>query len=1011
MTKLKPLTFQQMIQQLMIFWEQQGCIVHQGYDLEVGAGTFNPVTLLRCLGPEPYNAVYVEPSRRPKDGRYGDNPNRLQLFHQFQVLMKPSPHDIQQLYLRSLEALGLDLSMHDIRFVHDDWESPTLGAFGLGWEVWCDGMEITQFTYFQAAGDLTLSPISVELAYGLERLAMFLQNVDSLFAVQWNDTYTLHDIIHETEVEWSHYNFKEASVEMWKRHFVDYEQEVSQLVAKKLPLPAYDFVLKASHAFNILEARGAISVTERTLYIARIRHLTHLVAKAFVAIREQQGFPLCLPKRTKTITSSLIKEPLYKEETTDFLLEIGSEQLPATFIPLGIKQLSQKFSSWLQQKNLSFSHIETYGTPQRLSILIYGLATRTKAQVQEKKGPPISTAFTQDGHLSSLGEGFLRSLSLEKMPMLSDITKGSISALSVQEVKGIPYLFYRKEERSISTFSLLQEALADLLLHIDFPKKMRWGDGTIAYPRPIHWIVALLGPHVIPFVLGDIQAGCRSKGHAQRDPHDFPIEEPKTYLDTLRKHFVLADPQERRAFIEKQIETSHLIPVAKERILAQVTFLTEWPQIAIGTFADRFLQAPPEVLISEMVEHQKYFPTVDAQGNLQTHFLITADNALTPEIIHGNQRVLSARLSDGVFLYEQDVCIPLEHYLTSLHLMTFEQSLGSMFAKVERIIKHAETLHQKLGLAEASQLLRAARLCKSDLASLLVGEFPELQGVAGKYYARAQGEEEEVATAIEEHWMPKSENAPIPQTPCGIIVSLADKIDNLLGYFSAGLKPTSSSDPYALKRQTFGLLRILVEHKLSLSLRTILEENASLYPSPITSSLIDEILHFITQRAKSFFEERSFPKEIIEASLQGACLDPYQQYEKMHALMQCKNSEAFLQLFEVYKRVKGLLTEKTVRILQRDYLIHPAEQALLETMDRLQKILPTLLKKREFILAFHELATLQGPLAALLAQVQIHVEESKLRESRIALIQEVFTLCSTLIDFSKIRGEKIPCLS
>lgn len=286
-----------MISKLTQFWASKGCLIHQGYDLEVGAGTFNPATFLRCLGPEPYSAVYVEPSRRPKDGRYGENPNRVQFYHQMQVIIKPSPADIQDLYLQSLEAIGLDLSLHDIRFVHDDWENPTIGAWGLGWEVWADGMEVTQFTYFQAVGGIPVKPVSGELTYGLERLALYIQGVDSFFDLKWNDEITYGDIYKRSEWEWSHYNFSEADTAMWLRHFEDFEAEAKRLVRNNLPIPAYDFVMKASHAFNILDARGVISVTERTGYIGRIRSLAKLLAESYVKSREEQAYPLLRKKK------------------------------------------------------------------------------------------------------------------------------------------------------------------------------------------------------------------------------------------------------------------------------------------------------------------------------------------------------------------------------------------------------------------------------------------------------------------------------------------------------------------------------------------------------------------------------------------------------------------------------------------------------------------------------------------------------------------------------------------
>ncbi len=286
------LNYQEIILKLKQFWGNQGCLIREPYDLEKGAGTFNPDTFLRSLGPEPWNVAYVEPSRRPADGRYGKNPNRLGYYFQFQVLMKPSPNNIQDLYLKSLEALGLDLNEHDIRFVHDDWESPTLGAWGLGWEVWLDGMEITQFTYFQQVGGIDLQPTPVEITYGTERIAMYLQNVDRVFDIQWNNRFTYGDLHNQLEYEFSKYNFEIADVALHQRLFDDFEKECFVAVERDAVLPAYDFTMKCSHVFNILDARNAISVTQREGYILRVRRMAAAVAAAFLEKRKKLGFPL-----------------------------------------------------------------------------------------------------------------------------------------------------------------------------------------------------------------------------------------------------------------------------------------------------------------------------------------------------------------------------------------------------------------------------------------------------------------------------------------------------------------------------------------------------------------------------------------------------------------------------------------------------------------------------------------------------------------------------------------------
>ncbi|RKG29744.1 glycine--tRNA ligase subunit alpha [Acinetobacter tianfuensis] len=302
-------TFQGLILALQNYWAEQGCVVLQPYDMEMGAGTFHTATFLRALGPETWNAAYVQPSRRPKDGRYGENPNRLQHYYQFQVVLKPNPDNIQQLYLDSLKAIGIDPLVHDIRFVEDNWESPTLGAWGLGWEVWLNGMEVTQFTYFQQVGGVECYPVTGEITYGLERLAMYLQGVDSVYDLVWTKgqfgTVTYGDVFHQNEVEQSTYNFEYAPVDKMFELFDFYEAEATRLIEAKLPLPAYEQVIKASHSFNLLDARGAISVTERQRYILRVRSLARAIATSYVAARAELGFPMAEPHLRDEVLAQL----------------------------------------------------------------------------------------------------------------------------------------------------------------------------------------------------------------------------------------------------------------------------------------------------------------------------------------------------------------------------------------------------------------------------------------------------------------------------------------------------------------------------------------------------------------------------------------------------------------------------------------------------------------------------------------------------------------------------------
>lgn len=1018
----KILNFQELIFTLSQFWAKQGCTIHHGYDLEVGAGTFNPTTFLRCLGPEPYRAAYAEPCRRPKDGRYGENPNRLQHYFQYQVIFKPSPEDIQDLYLQSLEAIGLDLNSHDIRFVHDDWEAPTQGAWGLGWEVWIDGMEVTQFTYFQAFAGIAVKPVTAEITYGLERLAMYLQRVDHYSKLIWNDGLTYGDIYKQNEFEGSQYNFIHADVSMWFRHFDDFEKEANHLIKSGLPLPAYDFVIKASNAFNVLDARGVISTTERTGYIARIRELSKLIAEAYIESREKQGYPL-LPLKNSScdIPEATLKFSSRQADNSqisaleglraDYLIEIGSEELPATFVPIGCANLEKALKLLFKNEEIPFESIQTYGTPRRISAIVKGLGLAKPAKIIEKKGPPISSIFNSAGILTAAGEGFFKSIN-HIHATLQEIQAGHYPALSVKDLKGVDYLYASIEIVGELTGNIIAAQMAKLILSIDFPKKMRWGDLDISYARPLRWIVSLLGDEIISFELAGITSGRDSWGHRQLSPQSFPIASPGEYLSKLKEHYVMVDIEERAKNIYEQLDQIanqvNGVVIAKERVLPQVLHLVEWPMLTTASFDSNFLKAPREVLISEMVEHQKYFPIGNADGTLKNLFIITANNTPSEQIRNGNKKALSSRLADGVFLYEQDLKKSLDDFNEKLKHVTFQKDLGTVYEKVDRIGKNAEVLHHFMPICPLDKLKRAAHLCKADLASDLVNEFPELQGIIGKYYAVSQAEDAEVATAIDEHWMPRGENAPLPETNTGILLSLSDKIDNLISCFTVNLKPTSSSDPYALRRQVLGIVKILIKGKFHLPLQAVLKRCFEIHPiaskRPDQETLINEIVDFFAQRIKTVFLDYGFNKDEIEASLSNQIDDIYDIYCKVQALHDFRASSGqFKSLFEVYKRARGQLIDQKNYEFSTQLLKEPSEIDLNHSLGEVEKQFERSLDSSEYAQAYLFIAHLQGPLANLFDKVKILADDLEIRQNRIALLQRVFKLFARLLDFSKIQ--------
>lgn len=986
------LTFEQIIDRLNTFWTTQNCIIHQGYDVEVGAGTLNPATFLRCIGKDPYKAAFVEFCRRPKEADYG-NPHRFQFSHQYQVLLKPVPTDVRVLYFNSLLALDFILKKHDIRFVQNDWETSSLGISGLGWQIWCDGSQITQLTYLQTVGDIALKPISAEITYDLEKLALFIQKKTAVFDIQYNHIFTLRDLFLQMEVEWSHYNFTEASVPMWLRHFNDYEQESKNLIKNNLPIPAYDFVIKASHAFNVLDARGAISFAERNSYIRRIRDLTHLVAKAILSRQVALMMPSITTKFIVQKNSSF-----NPKNTRDFLLEIGSEQLPASFISIGCLYLENAIRNLLEAAELEFEELQVFGTSQRLSILVKNLVEGTETIEEQIKGPSLDTAFDKRGHLTKQGKGFLLTHNIS-FCTLSEIMQEETPSLYLVSMKGIKYLVAKICIKGKSTYELLQKNLPSLIKNIDFPKKMYWEDLSVTYARPIQWIVALFGNQIIPFNLGRIPSGNFSFGHFQLSPMPIEIKQPKNYLSSLKNHYVLADIEERKEHIEGQIKIleqqvqGHAIE--QNKVLTEVLYTMEWPTLLLCFFDTAFLRIPKEVLILQITKHKKYFPLMDLHDQLMPVFILPIDTHPNQTIQLGNEKALSSLLSDVATLYEKDLYNPLELNYYKLQEISYQKNYKTLWNKVERLNVIAAMIHQVLGIGEYTHIQRAALLSKSDLCSMLVKEFPDLRGTIGKYYALAQNEKSQVAIALEEQWMPRSKHAPIPETPTGIVLSLADKIDDLI----------RCNNPCILRKQANAILRILIENKMHCDLQLLLAKACQFFPITNKKKTAKEILRFITARKKQAFKELKFRKDEVDAISLINPYDLFDQLRRLEALQTLRNSKRnFSCLIKMHKRIKRQVRGSSTATFNNTLVKNPAEKKLLQELTVLNKHWPKLLQEKQYLQAFELLIKLQPSLEKFFRTVKILTDDPILRVNRCALLKKALKFFDTLIDFSKLSS-------
>jgi glycyl-tRNA synthetase len=997
------MTFQELILALQRFWADYGCTIQQPYDIEVGAGTFNPATFLRCLGPEPWQVAYVEPSRRPTDGRYGENPYRFGAYYQYQVILKPAPPDVLPLYLESLRCLGIDPRRNDLRFVEDDWESPTLGASGLGWEVWWNGAEITQFTYFQQMGSIELNPICAEITYGLERIAIYLQNASSGFDIRWNEQLTYGDVHRQSEVEYSRYHFEHANVEMLFNLFDVYEQEALACLNKGLVLPGTDYALKCSHAFNMLDARGVISVTERVGYIERVRELAQRAAQTYIAQREAMGHPLLnrWPMKTPIVKPADLDAPEKAEkwkavQQADLLLEIGTEEIPAGYIPPALKQLEELTARSLAEHRLAFETIRTLATPRRLTIWVQNLATTQPEQVVEVIGPPARIAYDAEGKPTQAAIGFARTRGLR----LEDLKRVATS-------RG-EYIAAQKLEKGQPTVALLKDLIPAWIQSVNFPKTMRWDN--LRFARPIRWLIALLGDEVIHFQMDALQSGRQTYGHRSLSPApiDLPDASLDGYIERLRKAHVIVDPLERRQEIERQVtaalKAEGCATAIDPELLDAVNFLVENPQAIVGGFSESHLSLPPEVLITPMKKQQRYFPMWKTDGRLAAKFVAVSNgtDGGFESVRRGNERVLRARLADAEFFYTEDQKTPFPDRVERLRRVVFQVKLGSLYDKTIRLQQLAQFIADQIGLDERtkSHAARAAWLAKADLTTQMVIEFPSLQGVMGKYYAANAGEPREIAVAIEEHYQPIAAEAPIPQTAPGAIVALADKMDTLVGYFGIGERPTGSQDPYSLRRHAIGAIRILQEHKYMLPLDSVVEKTIESYQAELATDTKTAVLEFLKGRIEVMLLGQGYASDLIDAVLAVGAVDGVDILKRAEALRAFRAGADFERVYPALNRVLRILPATPPETVRADLFKELAEQSLWEAFTEMEAALDAAIEQRDYASLLAHLGKLQPAIDRFFDDVMVMTEAADIRANRLALLNAIARSVYALADLT-----------
>jgi len=679
------------------------------------------------------------------------------------------------------------------------------------------------------------------------------------------------------------------------------------------------------------------------------------------------------------------------------LLEIGTEEIPAHAMPLILMQLKDLAEKSLQENRIKIGEVQTLGTPRRISLLVKNVAENQADIEEEKRGPSTKIAFDADGKLTKAATGFARG---QKVNPEDLITRDG-------------YIYAVIRESGKATAEILKTLLPEIICKLNFPNNMRWGDLEFKFIRPLRWIVALYGEEVIPFDVANVHSGRISRGHRVLSQGEFLIDAADSYVATCEKNFVIVDQNQRRAMITAQIEA-----VAKERggkaeiseeLLEEVLYLVEYPTALSGEFEIKYLNLPPDAVITPMRDHQRYFPVKSADGKLMPIFITVRNGGrdYLDIVQHGNERVLKARLEDAQFFFNEDRKKNLDEHRDKLKTVVFQESLGSMYEKTQRLVKLSEKISDLLGdkisEAERQNAIRAAEISKADLVTGMVTEFTELQGVMGREYAKLDGETDEVATAIDEHYMPRFAGDLQPKTTAGRILSLADKVDNIVATFSRGLVPTGSQDPFALRRQALGIVNMLTEAAWSISMTALVETALDLLnvtDKVGREKLQSEFAEFMRLRLKNVLGD-STRYDVIDAVLSDVD-DIYAVTLKAQAIEQFMATPDAVKNIQSFVRVSNLAKKAETSEVEEGLIKLEAEQVLYKAFEAVNVVAGELIDKKDFIGALDALKKLSAPVDGFFDAVMVMDEDLKIRQNRLALLKSVDELFNRIANFGKL---------
>lgn len=689
----------------------------------------------------------------------------------------------------------------------------------------------------------------------------------------------------------------------------------------------------------------------------------------------------------------------------DLLIEILVEEIPADFAYPASLNFKKIIENMLKDNGLNFKSVISYTTPRRLSILAEEVEEKSKDEIIEFKGPLYESAI-KDGVLTKAGEGFFKANNINGIDDISE--KESFDKPYLKELNGKKYIYIKKEKKGIETKKLFEENLENIIASIDFKKKMRWGDKDFYFVRPIRNVASLFGNEIIKTSVAGIETNNKIAGHRLLSPEFVEISNPKDYENILLKKHVIVSREKRLENIINQLEKIEKEngneAVSKKKVSEIAVDLVEEPYLITAKFDSKFLEVPKEVLTSEMIEHQKYFPLCKKNGELTNIFVITANQPKTPQIIAGNIRVLTARLSDGRFLYQEDIKKGMDEMNGRLSMLMFRKELGSVADKLKRLEKNAENLIEALDYNKEN-ILKAIKYMKSDLVSNMVYQFPELQGIMGSYFAKNMGLNEEISLAIKEQYKPMFAADNIPSNNTGKAVAILDKMDNIVAGFYVGDIPTGSQDPNALRRQALGIINILIKSKIHISLKKLIEDAINSMPKEAKNNKSEDLTGDILEFFKSRFEnDLHFSKDSISGVLSAEIDDIYDSYLKISAIEEFrkKNEELFSNLLLVFKRVKNIIKSSNNLIFEESILQEAAEKKLYEIYKIKENEIKKLIENKEYQKTFSILSSLYEPLDNFFKEIMVMTEDDKLKNNRIALLSLVDKIFKNMLDFSSL---------